>query len=64
MYVFKEAVNAGGLMSYGAYIPDLIRRADARDAHYYADVMEKMEDVVYKRRYWLRDRSSQTHCSW
>jgi putative ABC transport system substrate-binding protein len=27
MYVFREAVTAGGLMSYGANIPDLARRA-------------------------------------
>ena len=27
MYYFKEAVRAGGLMSYGAHITDLIRRA-------------------------------------
>ena len=26
MYVFREAVEAGGLMSYGANIPDLARR--------------------------------------
>ena len=29
MYVFREAVEAGGLMSYGANIPDLWRRAAA-----------------------------------
>jgi putative tryptophan/tyrosine transport system substrate-binding protein len=27
MYVWREAVEAGGLMSYGADIPDLSRRA-------------------------------------
>ena len=27
MYYFKEAVKAGGLMSYGAHITDLMRRA-------------------------------------
>ncbi len=27
MYAFREAVDAGGLMAYGASIPDLIRRA-------------------------------------
>jgi putative ABC transport system substrate-binding protein len=27
MYVFKQAVKAGGLVSYGANIPDLVRRA-------------------------------------
>ena len=29
MYVFREAVEAGGLMCYGANIPDLVRRAAA-----------------------------------
>ncbi len=29
MYVFREAVEAGGLMCYGANIPDLWRRAAA-----------------------------------
>src|SRR5437870_3294124 len=29
MYVFREAVEAGGLMCYGANIPDLARRAAA-----------------------------------
>ena len=27
IYAFREAVEAGGLMSYGASIPDLVRRA-------------------------------------
>ena len=27
MYYFKEVVKAGGLMSYGAHITDLMRRA-------------------------------------
>jgi putative ABC transport system substrate-binding protein len=29
MYVFREAVEAGGLMCYGANIPDLARRTAA-----------------------------------
>jgi ABC-type uncharacterized transport system substrate-binding protein len=29
VYVFREAVEAGGLMSYGADVPDLLRRAAA-----------------------------------
>ena len=30
MYAFREAVEAGGLMSYGACIPDLFHRAATR----------------------------------